>query len=50
MLIDLDKIRSYISGELYITEWVQVVYFPDKEDEANFIVGYIHKGQLQQLP
>ena len=30
-------------------KWVQVVYFPDKEDKENFIVGYIHKSQIKQI-
>lgn len=49
VLIDLDKIRSYISGELYITEWVQVVYFPNKIYENNYMVGYVHRDQIKVI-
>ena len=50
-IVDLEQARSNIAEKKSINDkWVQVIYFPDKEDEENFIVGYIHKGQLQQLP
>lgn len=49
VLIDLDKIRQSVSRELYITEWAQVVYFPNKTDENNYMIGYIHRDQIKVI-
>lgn len=50
VIVDLEQARSNISDKKSINEkWVQVIYFPDKEDEYNYIVGYIHKSQIKQI-
>lgn len=50
VIVDLEQARGYIADKKSINDkWVQVVYFPNKEDEENFIVGYIHKNQLKQI-
>lgn len=49
VIVDLDQARSNLFDKKSTNEWVQVVYFPDKEDEENFIVGYIHKSQIKQI-
>ena len=50
VIVDLEQARSNISDKKSINDkWVQVVYFPDKEDEYNFILGYIHKSQIKQI-
>lgn len=50
VIVDLDQARSNISDKKSINDkWVQVVYFPDKEDEYNSIAGYIHKSQIKQI-
>lgn len=49
-IVDLEQARSNIADKKSINnKWVQVVYFPDKEDKENFIVGYIHKSQIKQI-
>lgn len=50
IIVDLEQARSNIADKKSINDkWVQVVYFPDKEDKENFIVGYIHKSQIKQI-
>lgn len=50
VIVDLEQARSNIADKKSINnKWVQVVYFPDKEDKENFIVGYIHKSQIKQI-
>lgn len=50
VIVDLEQARSNISDKKSINDkWVQVVYFPDKEDKENFILGYIHKSQIKQI-
>lgn len=49
-IVDLEQARSNIVDKKSINDkWVQVVYFPDKENKENFIVGYIHKSQIKQI-
>lgn len=51
-IVDLEQARKNISNKKSINDndkWVQVIYFPDKEDEYNSIVGYIHKSQIKQI-
>ena len=49
-IVDLEQARSNIADKKSINDkWVQVVYFPDKKDEYNFIAGYIHKSQIKQI-
>lgn len=52
VIVDLEQARKNISDKKSINDndkWVQVIYFPDKEDKYNSIVGYIHKSQIKQL-
>lgn len=50
VIVDLEQARSNISDKKSINDkWVQVIYFPDKKDEYNFIAGYIHKSQIKQI-
>lgn len=50
VIVDLEQAKKNIFDKKSINDkWVQVVYFPDKEDEYNFIAGYIHKSQIKQI-
>lgn len=52
VIVDLEQARKNISDKKSINDndkWVQVIYFPDKEEEYNYIAGYIHKSQIKQL-
>ena len=50
VIVDLEQARKNIFDKKSINDkWVQVVYFPDKENEYNFIAGYIHKSQIKQI-